>query len=193
MRVLSAFILLILSAAALFAQVGNGTITGTVTDPVGAVIAGAPVEARNNETGVVFPAVTTNTGNYTIPDLPVGTYAVSVKVQGFKTYTHANLAVAATQILREEAKLEVGTAAESVTVTAEASLLKTESAELAHNVTIETLDSLPLIGIGTTNSGTSGYRNPYNSLLTLPGVSGYNPSGLFTINGLGGGAGFLPA
>jgi hypothetical protein len=186
MRALSAFILLIVSAAALFAQVGNGTITGTVTDPVGAVIAGVAVEARNNETGVVFPAVTTNTGNYTIPNLPVGTYTVAIKVQGFKTYTHANLAVGTAQILREDAKLEVGAAAESVTVTAEASLLKTESAEMSHNVTLEQMQDLPLLGIGTYNSGTSGFRNPYSTLQILPGVTSYNSSGQFTLNGLGG-------
>ena len=47
------------------------------------------------------------------------------------------------------------------------------------------MDSLPMLGVGTTNSGTSGYRNPYNTLLTLPGVSGYSSSGTFEINGLG--------
>ena len=65
--------------------------------------------------------VTTNAGSYTISDLPIGVYTVSVKVQGFKTYSHTNLALAAAQVLREDAKLEVGAAAESVTVTAEAS------------------------------------------------------------------------
>jgi hypothetical protein len=185
MRALSAFILLIVSAVASFAQVGNGTITGTVADPVGAVIAGAPVEARNNETGVVYPAVTTNTGNYTIPNLPVGTYTISVKVQGFKTYTHTNVAVGTAQTVREDAKLEVGAAAESVTVTAEVSLLKTDSAELSHNVTLEQMQDLPLLGIGTVNSGTSGFRNPYNTLQILPGVTSYNSSGQFTLNGLG--------
>src|SRR5262245_6809037 len=126
MRLHSLFALLTVSAAALVAQVGNGTITGTVTDPAGAVVASAPVEARNTQTGVVYSGVTTNAGNYTISDLPIGTYTVTVKVQGFKTYSHTNLALAAAQVLREDAKLEVGTSTESVTVTAEASLLKTE-------------------------------------------------------------------
>jgi hypothetical protein len=72
-----------------------------------------------------------------------------------------------------------------VTVTAEASLLKTETGELADNVTIDQMDALPMLGIGTINSGTSGFRNPYNTLLTLPGVSGYSASGTFEINGLG--------
>lgn len=169
-----------------FGQVGNGTITGTVSDPAHAVVPGASVQATNAETGVVYSGVTTNTGNYTITDLPVGTYSISAKVSGFKTYTHPNLGLAATQTLREDITLEVGQAAESVTVTAEASMLKTESGELSHNITIQQLDDLPLLGIGTANSGTTGVKNPYNTLLTLPGVSSYSSSGQFTLNGLGG-------
>src|SRR5580704_12024855 len=164
---------LLLTALMALAQVGNGTITGTVSDPAGAVVPGAKVDARNTETGVAYSGVSTTSGNFTIPDLPVGTYSVTVTVTGFKTYTHTNLIMAAAGTLREDIPLQVGASSESVTVTAESTLLKTESAELAHNVTIGDLDSLPLIGIGTVNSGSSGYRNPYNSLLTLPGVSGY--------------------
>jgi hypothetical protein len=82
----------------------------------------------------------------------------------------------------------VGATSESVTVTTEASLLTTESAELSRNVTIEALDSLPLTGIGTVDAPTSGYRNPYNSLLTLPGVSSYNTTSTFTVNDLVGGS-----
>ncbi len=177
---------LVVSAFALYAQVGNGTITGTVTDPTGAVVAGVSVEAKNVETGVVFPAVSTNTGRYTIPDLPVGSYTVSVQMKGFKTYSHTNLALAATQTLREDISLQVGETTESVTVNAEASLLATQSGEMAHNVTVDQLNQLPLLGIGTANSGTSGVRNPYNSLQTLPGVTSYASSGQFTLNGLGG-------
>jgi hypothetical protein len=180
-------LLLVFSSLA-FGQVGNGTITGALTDASGAVVAGTTVEAKNTATGVVFRGVSTNSGDYTIADLPVGIYALSVTAKGFKTYTHTNLALAATQALREDITLQVGTAAESVTVTAEASLLTTESAELSRNVTIEALDALPLIGIGTVNAGTSGFRNPYNSLLTLPGLSSYDSSGTFTLNGLAGGS-----
>ena len=180
--------LLMMVAALAFGQVGNGTITGVVTDSTGAVIAGTAVEAKNTETGVVFRGVSTNAGDYTIVDLPVGTYAVTVAAKGFKTYTHTNLALAAAQTLREDIALQVGSSSESVTVTAEASLLTTESAELSHNVSIEALDALPLIGIGTVNATTSGYRNPYNSLLTLPGVSNYNTTSTFTLNGLVGGS-----
>jgi hypothetical protein len=169
-----------------FGQVGNGTITGIVTDPAGAVVPGAAVEAKNTETGVVFPSVSTAAGNYTIPDLPVGVYTVTVKVQGFKTYTHSNLALGATRTIEENVSLQVGNATEAVTVTAEASLLNTQSGELSTNITIGQLDNLPLLGIGTNNSGTSGYRNPYAVIQTLPGITSYASSGQFTLNGLGG-------
>src|SRR5689334_2178462 len=140
-----AFLLLFVSCAIAFGQAGNGTITGTVTDPTGAVVANAAVEARNAETGVVYPVATTSTGNYTIPQLPVGTYEISVRVQGFKTYTHTNLSLPAATTLREDVNLQVGAAAESVTVTEAASLLSTDSADVAHNITVNQLDSLPIL------------------------------------------------
>jgi hypothetical protein len=176
----------LIAASSALAQVGNGSITGTVTDPAGAVVAGANIEVKNTETGVVYPGVSTSTGKYSIPSLPVGTYSVTVKVQGFKTYTHTNLVVGATQSLGEDVQLQVGAASDSITVSAEASLLKTEAGDMTHNVALDTLSQLPLLGIGTANSGTSGVRNPYNSLQTLPGVSSYASSGQFTMNGLGG-------
>ena len=170
-----------------FGQVGNGSFTGVVTDPAGAVVPGATVDARNTATGVDYKVATTSTGNYTITDLPVGVYTITVAVTGFKTYTHSNLALQATQVLREDVALQVGASSESVTVTAEATLLKTETGELSHNVSIDQLDELPLLGIGAVNAGSSGFRNPYATLLTLPGISSYNTSGTFVLNGLGGG------
>ncbi len=173
-----------------FGQGANGTITGTITDPTGSAVPGANVEARNIETGAVYTGASTNAGNYAIPNLPVGTYELTVKVSGFKTYTHANLAMAAAQVLREDIALEVGATTESITVEAQASLLKTETGELGDNVTVEQMVDSPLLGIGTVNSGTSGVRNPYNVLQTLPGVTGYNAGGTvggpMVVNGLGG-------
>src|SRR3984885_404096 len=188
MRSLSLRLCLFIVAVASLAlgQVGNGTITGTVTDPANAVVPNAAVEAKNLETGVVSSTVSTGGGVYTIPDLPIGTYSITAKVQGFKTYTHTNLALAALQTLREDIALQVGQASDTVTVSAEASMLKTESGEMSHNITLSQLDDLPLLGVGTANSGTSGVRNPYNTLQILPGISGYASSGQFTLNGLGG-------
>jgi hypothetical protein len=161
----------VLVAPLAFGQGGTGTITGTVTDPTGLAVAGANVEAKNSETGIVYTGASTAAGNYALANLPVGTYEVTAKVPGFKTYNHLNLAIAATQVLKEDIPLEVGATSESITVEAQASLLQTESGDVAHNITVEQMDDLPLLGIGTVNAGTSGYRNPYNTMLTLPGVS----------------------
>ncbi len=178
--------LLGLAVSLAFGQGATGTITGTVIDPTGLVVPGATVSAKNIDTGANYSAASTTAGNYAIPNLPVGNYEITATAQGFKTYTHTNLVIAATQVLREDITLEIGAATETVTVAAEASLLKTESGDVAHNVTLEQTLDLPFMGIGTINSGTSGYRNPYNTLETLPGVSDYATSGTFVINGLGG-------
>jgi hypothetical protein len=171
---------LLISGLTVFGQGGGGSITGTVSDPAGAVVPSATVEATNSETGVVFSAVSTNTGNYTLSQLPIGTYVISVKVRGFKTYNHPNLALAATQIMKEDIALQVGETTDSVTVTAEATLLATQSGELSHNVTLAQMDNLPLLGIGVASSGPAGIRNSFNVVESLPGlvastfVPGYN-------------------
>jgi hypothetical protein len=88
MRVIS-FVGFVFSLAVIapvaFGQGVNATITGTVTDPTGLVVAGASLEATNVETGAHYTAATTNTGNYAIPGLPVGSYNFTAKVPGFKT------------------------------------------------------------------------------------------------------------
>ena len=171
------FVCLFFAALRLFGQAATGTITGTVTDPTGAVVSGAAVEARNTETGVVYPAATTTTGNYTVTQLPVGTYAISVKVQEFKAYSHTNLAVPAGATIKEDVTLEIGAATETVTVEGQASLLSAESIETAHNVTLSQLDNLPLLGIGAANAGTAGIRNPFALTQLLPGTVFGSPTG----------------
>src|SRR6185369_7996160 len=180
---LAAFLLVVASFA--FGQGGSGTITGAITDPGGAVVPGATVEARNTATGVVFAVESSNTGNYTISQLPIGTYVVTAKVQGFKTYTHSNLAITATQVIKEDIALQVGSAAETVTVTAEATLLKTETGDFTHNITVSQMNNLPLLGIGAAGNGPTAIRNPFNMVQGLPGSSGYNLPGynLGTFNG----------
>jgi len=165
-------------------QGSNGTITGTVTDASGAVVASAAVEVKNNETGAIYPAASTNTGNYTVSDVPVGRYDVTIKAPGFKTYLHTNLQVQAAAVIKEDAVLQVGGLTDLVTVTAEASLLATESGDLATNVTLSQLDNLPILGIGSVNSGSSGIRNPYNMMQLIPGVY-YQANLTMIVNGLG--------
>src|ERR1019366_7682946 len=154
-----------------------------VTDQGGAVIALAPVEAKNAETGVVYPVVTTGTGNYSITQLPVGTYELSVKMAGFKTYVHTNLVVPAAAIIKEDVALQVGAASESVTITAQASLLSTENADMTHNVTLQQLDNLPLLGIGAASAGTAGIRKPFTLTQLLPGATFSGTGLVLVING----------
>jgi hypothetical protein len=85
-----------------FAQGERGTITGTVSDPGGAVVAAAAIQARHLETGTTYDTTSTATGNYTLSQLPVGTYEVTVSVPGFKRYTRGNLVVQVASIVRAD-------------------------------------------------------------------------------------------
>ncbi len=172
-----------------FAQTDRGTITGTVADPAGAVIAGAAVEARNTGTGALYRVAASNTGNYTIAQLPAGDYELTVTEMGFKTYIRGGLVVQAAQTIRVDALMEVGSATESVTVTAEAPLLRTESGELSNTVATKTMNTLPLLTVGQNSSG---IRNPFNLVALLPGAF-FQPSPSFVgpsvkINGSPGGS-----
>ena len=117
MRLLAIAVCFSLGAAALFGQAATGTISGTVTDPAGAVVANAQVEVRNTETNVPYPTVTTDAGVYTVLRLPPGPYNVTVSAPGFKKLVRGGLAVDAGQVLPLDLMLEVGSASESVTVT----------------------------------------------------------------------------
>jgi Carboxypeptidase regulatory-like domain len=160
----------VISAVTAFAQGDRGTITGTISDPAGAVVASAPVQAKNLATGAVYDAASTDTGNFTLSQLPAGGYEISVTVPGFKKYVRTGLTVEVAATVRVDIALEVGSAQESVTINAEAPLLKTESGEMSHNVATETLDTLPVLGVGASAAGSSGIRNPTAVTALLPGT-----------------------
>jgi hypothetical protein len=159
MKSLSIVACSLLAGAMAFAQNDRGTITGTVADPAGAVVANAAIEAKHVDTGALYQAASTETGNYTLAQLPAGQYELSVTVAGFKKYVRQGLTVQVAQTLRIDVALEVGAASESVTVQADASLLKTESGELSHTIPTARLDELPVLGIGAQSASTWGIRN----------------------------------
>src|ERR1700757_3552136 len=141
---LLAFCVLLFTGSAL-AQGDRGTITGTVADPTNAVIPGAGVTATNSQTTAKYETVSTETGNYTLAQLPAGTYELTVELPGFKKYVRQGITVQVSTTLRIDVALEVGAATEEVTVNADAPLLKTESGELSHNVRTDIMDALPLV------------------------------------------------
>jgi hypothetical protein len=179
---LKALAALLVCSVAAFGQADRGTITGTISDPAGAAVASAPIELRNTQTGAVYQTASTNTGNYTLAQLPTGTYELTVTVPGFKRYNQQNINLPVAQTIRVDVVLEVGTASESVTVTAEVSLLKTESGELSHNVAAQRLNALPILGIGAAGAGSSGIRNPMAVTNLAPGTL-WQPNLVVRVNG----------
>lgn len=162
---LTAFVLVVISCSfAGFGQTG-GTITGLISDPAGAVVPNAPVQIKNSATGVIATAATSATGNYTLNELPAGTYEIDVAVSGFKKYVLTGVTVQQLQTTRVDATLVVGSISDSVTVDDVAPLLKTESGDISHNVTTATQDDLPMGQIGT-------IRVTTEAVLTIPGVNG---------------------
>src|SRR5579883_2316280 len=172
----------LLCGVSAFAQTDRGTITGTISDPAGAVIAAAVVQAKNAATGAVFQVASTSTGNYTLSQLPAGDYEISVAVPGFKKFIRENVVVSVAGTLRIDVPLEVGSNTESVTVTEAAPLLKTESGELSHNMTTDRVDSLPVINLGY-GSGVGNVRNPLQAINLIPGSAFANDNTL-RVNGL---------
>jgi len=165
------------------AQTDRGTITGTVSDPANAVIANAVVEAKNVGTGTTFQAGTSGTGNYTLAQLPAGTYEVSASSPGFKKSVRPGIVVNVAATVRVDFQLEVGSAAESVTVSEEAPLLKTESGELSHTVEYSRVNDLPLLDLNGTGTGPGNIRNPLAVTTLLPGAS-FSTDNTLRVNGM---------
>ena len=162
------FVLAIFVCVNLFAQADRGTITGTVADPQGGVVPQAKVGLRNTQTGSQFETVTTPTGNYSLGQLPAGTYDLSVEYAGFKKFTQQGIAVQVAQTERVDVTLEVGSTADTVTITADATLLKTETAEQSYNIATERINALPL---NFSARGPGSFRDPFAFVQLVPGAN----------------------
>jgi len=156
-------VLVLLVAAA--AQTTNGNIQGTVVDPQGAVVAGATVTARNMDTGLSVPTTTSSAGVFALSNLPPGRYAVTVQTEGMKKFTQEGITVATNSTVGLDIKLEVGSTTQSVTVTADAAQLETESSEIGTTVQSSLVENLPLEVSGT-------IRNPAQFITLIPGFVG---------------------
>jgi len=168
----------LLLGAGLFAQSDRGVITGTVSDSSGALIPGVQLVLRNANTGAQADTVTTGTGNYTLLSLPAGTYSLKVVQPGFSQFEQTKILVQVAVTTRIDVVLAVGTAAESVSISAQSSQLKTESAEQSTTITGKQISELPInFGIGA-----GAIRNPLSFAQMTPGAT-FNGWNNISING----------
>ena len=141
----------ILQGVLSLAQVTTGTISGTVTDPTGAVIPGSTITVRNVETGITRIISTDAAGRYTAQQLGLGGYEVTAGTAGFQTTVRAGIELTVGRQAVVDFTLRVGAVAETVTVTGEAPLLETTNATVADLVTESQMRDLPLNGRSFTN------------------------------------------
>jgi hypothetical protein len=146
-------------------QTTSGNIQGTVVDPQGAVMTGATVTGRNMDTGLTVPATTSSAGVFALSNLPPGRYAVTVETPGMKKFTQEGITVATNSTVGLDIKLEIGSTTQSVTVTADAAQLETETSEIGTTVQNTLVDNLPLEVSGT-------IRNPVQFITLIPGFVG---------------------
>ena len=138
------FVLLIAAVPAFGQAGGTGSIQGTVTDPSGAVVGGAAVSATNLATGVRTERKTTEAGFFALSLLPAGEYSVTVTATGFQNFTQAKVVVDALAVIGLDFKLQLGASTQSVTVSGEPSMLKTDDVALGGTIQNNVYDSLPL-------------------------------------------------
>ncbi|MCC6862818.1 MAG: TonB-dependent receptor [Bryobacterales bacterium] len=136
----------------LFGQLDRGAISGIVTDPSAAGVAGAKVTATHLDTNVATSTSTSATGNYTLPMVPVGRYRFEVEAAGFRRSVRPDVTVAAGSTLRLDVALELGMVTESVEVVTEAPNLEVDTARVATNVTGRLVSDLPLVVSGRIRS-----------------------------------------
>jgi hypothetical protein len=181
-RIFVGFLCVVALAPSLFAQATFGSLIGTVTDPAGAVVAGAKVTARSEERGVSYDAVTNESGNYIITQLSVGDYTAEFEAPGFQRLIQREVRIALGTSTRVDAQLTVGQVTEQVNVTSAAPPLVTDRAEVSTALTSKEIQDLPTLN-----------RNITSLQLLMPGAqrvlgqhaSSENPQGGIQINNNG--------
>ena len=157
-------ILTLLFIARVNAQSPNGTISGLVLDPSGAVIVGADILLANDATGVQYYAKTNSDGLYLVSNIPPGTYRLQVSKIGFKTLIKPNIVLSVQEALAINFTLPVGAISEIVTVAGGAPLIDTESAAVSTVVDQSYIENMPLNG-----------RSFQDLILLTPGIFTQNP------------------
>ena len=127
------------------AQSGLATVTGIVSDESGAAVPGLTVTATNQATNVAYTGLTNDAGNYIMTAVPIGSYVITVEMQGFKG-TQSTVTLSAAQTARVDFRLQIGTVTERVEVTATGAVLQTENAVVGNKLEREQVEKLPAVG-----------------------------------------------
>lgn len=143
LAILTNVLVLAVSASA---QTSFGRISGTVTDPAGAVIAGANITITNVDTQATRTAVTDKSGFYSVTELAVGNYSVSASEKGFRPQQRTGLTMVADARLTVDLQLQLGDVSQSVEVVAQSAVLNTTSGELSHVIDTKQVANLALNG-----------------------------------------------
>ena len=165
--------LALLMGASVKAQAIYGEITGTVTDPSGAVVPGAHVALHDVDRGVDYVTTGNSSGNFTQTHLLPGDYNVLIIATGFTDYA-VDAVVQVDSITRITAAMQVGGNTQSVSVTGEAPLLKTDRADVSNTLTANQLGKLPILDRNVTSLCSSAL--PGGGLITSTGGSKFGKS-----------------
>jgi hypothetical protein len=171
-RLLGALLVVVLVGLAGYAQTFRGAINGTVTDPSGAVVAGADVKATEIGTGGVHSTVTTSNGEFAFQDLPLGEYRISVSSAGFQPVTVDNVSVTAGGAYTLPVKLRMGSATTAVEVSAASIAIDTTTATQDNILPTEAVQDVPMNG-----------RDFTQFIAVQPGYGGYSGGGFGSLNG----------
>ena len=176
-KVAASLICLTLLSVLTFGQATTSSLSGSVTDPTGAVVASAVVTVRNNATGQELKAPVSSSGTYTIPALGVGSYTVTVEAQGFKKAIVNDVKIDAATPATVNIALEVGAQSETVVIQGGAEVLQTQSANISTTIQGRQITELPFTS-----------RDALDLVLLLPGTNTPGRPRTSTINGLPKGA-----
>ena len=129
-----------------WAQYTTARLSGIVSDPSGAVVAGAAIKVQDVGTGYSQTANSTSAGQYLFPSLPVGTYQITVSMAGYNRYVQKGIVLSVNQAASQDVQLQVGMVEQQVVVNANSSLVTTDSATVGQLIDEKEIEELPLNG-----------------------------------------------
>ena len=134
------------SATTVWAQYTTARLSGIISDPSGAVVAEATIAVQDVGTGYSQSTNSTSAGQYLFPSLPVGTYQITVSVPGYTRYVQKGIVLSVGQAATQDVQLQVGKVAEQMVVTANPTMVTTDSATVGQLIDQREISELPLNG-----------------------------------------------